>query len=158
MKKYVIDGHNLIPKIPGLSLSQLDDELRLLELLEEYSRKARVHLEVFFDGAPPTQAGTRKGGLIHTHFVRQGITADDAIIDYLNTHTHERDRLILVSSDARIISTASHLKVTHLKSEQFSRDIMNTIQSSNKSNSNADSVMRPDELEEWLRLFNQKKP
>ena len=33
---FLIDGHNLIPHIRGLSLSQLDDELALLGLLNSF--------------------------------------------------------------------------------------------------------------------------
>jgi len=38
---FLIDGHNLIPHIRGLSLSQLDDELALLDLLNNYFKKER---------------------------------------------------------------------------------------------------------------------
>ena len=48
---YLIDGHNLIPKIPGLSLEMLDDEDRLIELLQEFARVRRQRIEVFFDQA-----------------------------------------------------------------------------------------------------------
>ena len=50
---YLIDGHNLIAKIPGLSLSMPDDEERLVELLNRFGQHSRGKLEVFFDGAPP---------------------------------------------------------------------------------------------------------
>ena len=49
----IIDGHNLIPKIPGLSLQAIDDETQLVELLGEYCRLSRRQVEVFFDNAPP---------------------------------------------------------------------------------------------------------
>ena len=55
----VIDGHNLVPKIPGLSLHEVDDEERLLALLQAYARAKRKKIEVFFDGAPPGQ------GIVH---------------------------------------------------------------------------------------------
>ena len=33
---YLIDGHNLIPKIPGLTLRQMDDENELIEILQRF--------------------------------------------------------------------------------------------------------------------------
>ena len=33
MKRYVVDGHNLVPKVPGMSLSDPDDETKLISLL-----------------------------------------------------------------------------------------------------------------------------
>ena len=35
---YLIDGHNLIPKVAGLSLKAVDDEMQLIELLQEFCR------------------------------------------------------------------------------------------------------------------------
>ena len=35
---YLIDGHNLIPKVRGLSLQSMDDEMELVELLQEFCR------------------------------------------------------------------------------------------------------------------------
>jgi hypothetical protein len=34
---YIVDGHNLIPKVPGLNLQDMEDELQLVELLQEDS-------------------------------------------------------------------------------------------------------------------------
>ena len=59
---YIIDGHNLIAKIEGLSLSMPDDEQRLIELLNRYGELRRHKLEVYFDGAPVGQAGIRNYG------------------------------------------------------------------------------------------------
>src|ERR1051325_11606537 len=75
---YLSDGHNLIPKI-GLHLDSIDDEMELVAILQEFSKSGHKQVEVFFDGAPTSQAGTRKLGPITAHFVRLGTTADDAI-------------------------------------------------------------------------------
>lgn len=52
---YLIDGHNLIPKL-GLRLDSPDDELELTAILQEFSRLSRHAAEVYFDGAPTGQA------------------------------------------------------------------------------------------------------
>ena len=46
----IVDGHNLIPKIKGLSLKMLDDESELIQILQEYARLTRKKIEVYFDG------------------------------------------------------------------------------------------------------------
>ena len=66
----LIDGHNLVPKIKGLTLSMEDDEMVLIQVLSEYARLTRRKLEVYFDKAPINKAGTRKFGSITAHFVR----------------------------------------------------------------------------------------
>ena len=76
----IIDGHNLIPKVPGMQLSDMDDETKLVELVREYCRRRRVKAEVFFDGALPGFKAGSGGGLVHVHNVRKGRTADDAMV------------------------------------------------------------------------------
>ena len=50
---FIVDGHNLIPKVPGLNLQDMEDELQLVELLQEFCRINRKQVEVYFDNAPP---------------------------------------------------------------------------------------------------------
>src|SRR5512133_2168906 len=102
MKKYVIDGHNLIPKVPGIRLQDVEDENRLIEMINEFCRLSRSQVELFFDGAPlPGQPG-KKSGLVHPHFVRRGYSADDAIIEYVRKNQNPGNLLTVVSSDHRV--------------------------------------------------------
>ena len=75
---YLIDGHNLIPKL-GLRLDSADDEMELITILQEFCRVEQRQVEVFFDGAPSSQAGTRKRGAVTARFVQLRDTADNAI-------------------------------------------------------------------------------
>ena len=45
----MIDGHNLIGKIPGLSLDDPDDEEKLLVRLRAYRARTGKRLVVYFD-------------------------------------------------------------------------------------------------------------
>jgi len=57
---YLIDGHNLIPKM-GLRLEDFDDELALMEQLNEFCRLSRRgQVEVYFDNAPIGYPETRR--------------------------------------------------------------------------------------------------
>ena len=76
---FLIDGHNLIPKIPGLSLQDMDDEQQLITLLLEFCRLQRKQIEVFFDNAPPGGVRARNFGNVIARFVKQGSSADQAI-------------------------------------------------------------------------------
>src|SRR5215468_8521622 len=95
---YLIDGHNLIPKL-GLRLDSLDDELELINILQEYCRIERKQVEVYFDGAPASQAGTRKVGTVTAHFVVRGMTADDAIRQRLKRMGKTARTWTVVTSD-----------------------------------------------------------
>ena len=39
---YLIDGHNLIARVPGLSLADPDDEVKLLQLLKRWAAARRL--------------------------------------------------------------------------------------------------------------------
>ena len=69
---YLIDGHNLIPKIPGLNLRQMDDETDLIGILQSFCSAKQKDAVVFFDGAPPGYDGTRNYGRVTAVFVQAG--------------------------------------------------------------------------------------
>ena len=120
----IVDGHNLIPKIPGLSLRDIDDEERLIALLQEYARIKRKKVLVFFDGAPPGQSGERVYGALRAHFVPTGRTADDAIRQYLDGMGKTARTATVVSSDRQVQANARELHARVLPSEDFARQII----------------------------------
>ncbi len=157
--RYLIDGHNLIPKIPGLSLEAVDDEQQLIELLQEFCRRSgsrlrSTWLEVFFDQAPPGQAGTRRYGMVTAHFVRQGMTADQAIIQGLKRLGKQARNYTVVSSDHQVQNAALWARAGVLSSEAFAASLSPGV--GNRDQAQADSregAMDPQELNEWLDLF-----
>lgn len=157
MSNYIIDGHNLIPKVPGLSLKSLDDEQELITLLQEYCRIRRRSVEVYFDRAPVGLAGARVYGSVKAHFVRKGITADNAIIARLRQLGRGAQNWTVVTSDRRVQIEARALGSKVMTSEEFSKDI--TIAQEEERASRPvlkDSGLTPDEIEEWLRLFGDR--
>jgi len=151
----LIDGHNLIPKIAGMSLRMLDDEPRLIELLQVYSRVRRQQVEVFFDQAPPGSSGRRKVGLVVAHFVRQGRTADESIVARLDQLEKSARNWTVVTSDRHVQSEARIRQVKIIPSEQFAPDLMDAQrQSQSNSPSGADKMSDAD-LDEWLKLFGE---
>ena len=152
---YLIDGHNLIPKL-GLRLDSLDDEMELIAILQEFCRLEGRQAEVFFDGAPATQAGTRKLSAITAHFVRQGTTADDAIRNRLKKLGKSAKNWTVVSSDRQVQTEAraSHAEV--ISSEAFAGLLKQTHDSIPKPNT--DRKISPQEVDEWLKIFERGKP
>jgi uncharacterized protein len=157
MKKLIIDGHNLIPKIPGLHLKDLDDELRLIEIIQEYCRLARKSAELFFDGSPTPNPGTRRNGLVHVHFVKLGYSADNAIIDWLRANDRKAADLAVVSSDRRIQSEAHALGVKGISSEEFSIEIRQVFNSPARSQEIKEKPLTSGEVDEWLDFFNSSE-
>jgi predicted RNA-binding protein with PIN domain len=161
---YIIDGHNLIPKLPGGSLREIDDEERLIELLQAFSRTHRRQIEVFFDGAPPGRAGARRMGMVVAHFVEARLSADDAIRRNLEQMKGRARSATVVSSDRQVQANARTLHASVVSSEEFARQLQTALthqaerftagemRPGRKPGSGAPS-MSQHELENWLNVF-----
>lgn len=152
---YLIDGHNLIPKV-GLRLDSPDDEMELVAILREFARLKRQQVEVYFDGAPVGQAGTRKLGTVRAHFVRLGQTADDAIRARLNKMGKEAKNWTVVSSDHEVQSIARVTQAQYISSEEFVK-IWRATRNSTPIAGIEDKKPSPAEVDEWLKIFRDKR-
>ncbi len=119
---YLIDGHNLIPKL-GLRLDSPDDETGLVAILQEFCRLQRRAAEVYFDGAPAGQVRTQKSGAVTAHFVRLGTTADAAIVAALGKLKRAARNWVVVSSDRQVQSAARAARAEVLPSDEFARQL-----------------------------------
>jgi predicted RNA-binding protein with PIN domain len=151
---YLIDGHNLIPKL-GLRLDEPDDELELVRLLQDFARIKRQQVEVYFDGAPAGQAGMRKLGTVKAHFVRLGQTADSAIRKRLESMGKSAKNWSVVSSDHEVQSAARVNHAGSVSSEEFVK-LLRAALTSNTSGS-VEKQISSKEVEEWLRIFGGKE-
>jgi predicted RNA-binding protein with PIN domain len=151
---YLIDGHNLIPKL-GLRLDSMDDELELVAFLQEFARLERKRVEVYFDGAPAPYAGTRSLGTVRAHFIRLGQTADSAIRARLNKMGKAAKNWIVVSSDREVQSAARITQAQFISSEGFAKLLKTAITSAPKTNTE-DKILSTQEVDEWLKLFREK--
>lgn len=154
MKKFVIDGHNLIPKVPGIRLQDAEDENRLIEMVNEFCRLSRSQVELFFDGAPVTQQSGKKQGLVHPHFIRQGRTADEAIIEYVQRNLTPDNLLTVVSSDQRVISAVRRAGATVITSEGFASEMQRVFSSPRAVQESRNKQLSEQEVDQWLDEFN----
>ena len=172
----LIDGHNLIPKL-GLSLRSLDDEMQLVARLQEFCRAERKKsLEVYFDGAPAGQVGTRQFGLVRAHFVRLGSTADAAIRARLKTLGRAARNWTVVTSDRQVQADAHSAGAAVVSSEAFAARVNASTRApapgrrpakspqgakspkgERVEGSAKEAGMSEEEVEEWLRLFREKE-
>src|SRR6266498_4370771 len=150
---YLIDGHNLIPKL-GLRLDSMDDEMELISILQEFCRLERRQVEVFFDGAPAPQAGTRKLGDVTAYFVRLGTTADDAIRNRLKVLGKSARNWTVVSSDKQVQAEAHAAHAEVVSSDSFAGMLEHVRNSAPKPNN--ERKISQQEVEEWLKLFEQR--
>lgn len=151
----IIDGHNLIPKVPGMSLRAIDDERQLLELLVVYCRIERQKVEVYFDGAPPGSAGVRNYGMIHARYVPLGSKADDAIAKRLNGLGRQARIWRVVTSDRYVQAEARSHGAEVVPSEVFAKELMNA-QIKAQEEARGTGEISAGDVDEWLDLFGKK--
>ena len=150
---YLIDGHNLIPKL-GLRLDSVDDEMELIAILQEFCRLEQRQVEVFFDGAPAAHAGMRKLGAVSAHFVRLGNTADDAIRVRLKRLGKGARNWTVVSSDRQVQTEARAMLAEVISSESFAILLRQARSATPKPS--ADRNLSQKEVEDWLKLFEER--
>ena len=150
---YIIDGHNLIPKIPGMSLQDIDDEIQLVNLLQEFCRIRRKQVEVYFDNAPPGSPGARNFGRVVARFVRQGRTADQAIQMKLKRIGGEARNWTVVSSDGEVQANARTARAKILTAEVFAQQVFEALGDTADSYLEPESDLSPEEVEDWMQIF-----
>ncbi|MDK2981994.1 MAG: uncharacterized protein PWQ55_2341 [Chloroflexota bacterium] len=116
---YLIDGHNLIPRVRGLNLQQLDDEQALIARLERYFKAQRKQAVVYFDRAHAGDSPDLRRAFLKVHFVRPPAIADTAILRHLQRLKGEAHNWVVVSSDNEVRQGAEHLGARVLSSEEF---------------------------------------
>lgn len=151
---YLIDGHNLIPKL-GLRLDSMDDEMELIAILQEFCRLERKQVEVYFDGAPTNQAGTRKHGSVTAHFVPLKSTADNAIRNRLKKMGRSAKNWTVVSSDHRVQLEARTAQAEILSSDAFVSTLKQARNSAPKPTEHR--KLTSQEVDDWLKLFEQRR-
>ncbi len=151
---YLIDGHNLIPKL-GLRLDSVDDELELIVILQEFCRLERRQVDVYFDGAPSPHAGTRKLGAVTAHFTPLTTTADRVIRSRLKMMGKAAKNWTVVTSDRQVQSDARAAQAEVISSDLFAKTLKGAMNSMKVSK--GERVVTKEEVTEWLRLFDQKK-
>jgi len=151
---YLIDGHNLIPHISDLKLSDLDDEASLIKILQLFATHRRTKVEVFFDRAPAANARKEKHGMVLAHFVHHGITADSAIITRLSKLGPRVKNWTVVSSDREIISEVKSFQGKSIKSADFAASLnQGEIDPSTAEDKSPDPDIQSDDVDYWLDQF-----
>ncbi len=151
---YLIDGHNLIPKL-GLRLDDAEDESKLIALLQEFCRRRRHSVEVYFDGAPPGQAGTKRMGRVTAHFVRRGDSADNAIRHRLQALGRAARNWTVVSSDRQVQASARAAQAGLLSSEEFAGQLCPAPRTPRTSLK--ERGLSAEEVEAWLKFFAERR-
>jgi len=151
----LIDGHNLIGQIPGLSLADPDDEGDLVMLLRRYTTARRGRqVVIVFDHGMYGHPQTLDGYGISCHFARSPQDADAQLIKRIQALKRPRD-WTLVTSDRQVVRAAEDRGVRVISSHTFARQLLTPAQSAGAQVEQRDIRLSEAEIAEWLRLFGE---
>ena len=146
---YLIDGHNLIGKLSGISLDEMDDEQALIEVLQEFCQRAGKQAEVYFDASGSGHGHARAHGRVTARYVRSGETADQAIARHLKRLGNKAANWTVVSSDNQVQTAARRARARVIGSDEFSRQ----LSSGGEGAVDTDRKLSDDEVDDWLEMF-----
>jgi len=151
---YLIDGHNLIPNIPGLSLQDIDDEVQLIKILRDFCRQRGSRVEVYFDNAPPGGLRTQEYGPVTAHFIRKGGTADTAIRSRLRKTGRSAQNYTVVTSDRAVATAAKEVGARVISSQDFTRRLyLKEEGEEHTPGMDPDLMLNPEDVNNWIEVF-----
>ena len=149
---YLIDGHNLIGRVPGLNLDDLDDEKALIEMLMAFCLQNGKDAEVVFDHSATGHARARVHGRVTARFVRSGETADQAIARRLKNLGNAAANGTVVSSDRQVQNFARRARARVVDSSDFSREL---LAGERPEGMREYPQISEDEIDNWLDMFGE---
>jgi predicted RNA-binding protein with PIN domain len=149
----LIDGHNLIGRLPMLSLEDPDDEEKLVRLLRSYRARTGKRITVVFDaGENSSLAHTRQLGGIQIIFAPRGRTADALIAKRVQQSRDPRAWLV-VTSDRNLAQVVGQHGARVQSAEDFAARMEPPA---SRSIEWKDTPLSPNEVEVWLSLFEDQ--
>lgn len=153
---YLIDGHNLIGKMPNIELGEENDEAKLVLVLKGWAAGRRQRqLTVYFDGGLPGGLSVdMSSGPVTVVFATSGRSADNLLIRAIRGVKNPPE-YILVTSDQRIIQVAKGRKLAYIPSDLFARQMSEERESRLRPARPPaeEPTVSPEEVAEWLERF-----
>lgn len=154
---YIIDGHNLIGSIPGINLSDPDDEQQLIGQLLTYFARIGKQATLYFDRRAPGEEKERRLGNLHIRFITLPQTADDAIRKHLHNLRGRARNYTVVSSDHQIQQAARLSGARVLDSQRFVR-LLFSRQTAPDEDEKTEKILSELEIQHWEMLFKKSDP
>lgn len=154
---YLIDGHNLIARLPDIDLKDPNDEALLVQKLNGFVARTKQKCVVVFDHGLPGGSSRMSTRGVRVIFASHRSNADQVMKDRIYKEPNPRTWTV-VSSDNDVLNVARRRRMQTLRAEEFVR-VMQAPPPPPKPDAGeaADVKLTPDEIEEWLRLFGGGK-
>jgi predicted RNA-binding protein with PIN domain len=158
MQQLLIDGHNLIAQVPGLSLADPDDEQKLVALLRTYAQRKRAKIVVVFDsGLPGGESRELSGGGVTAIFAGSHTIADRILIERIRELKRPSEWSV-VSSDREVQQAADRREMLVRSSPEFASMLLAPPKRPANERPVMEDPLSKDEVNEWLQMFKQRRP
>jgi len=154
---YLIDGHNLIAQMPGMTIADPDDEFQLVLRLRQFSARKKQKITVVFDhGIPGGWSRDLSTGPVKVLFAGSHSNADRVIMERIREAKTPTD-IKLVTSDGEIRRAAEARRVEVISSQEFVLMLFKPPPGAQRPQHDAreDIKLSRDEVKEWLRVFKK---
>jgi len=152
---YLIDGHNLIGKLPDISLTDPNDEAKLVVKLRSFCARTRKKVHVIFDHGLPGGKSKLSNGTVQVVFAARPGEADDLMMQRIRG-TRDTQKWTVVSSDRRVLDFASRRGMKILSANQFAHRMQAPPPTPKEEHPHPHITQA--EVEEWLRIFHEENP
>ena len=152
---FLIDGHNVIGKLPDIELDDPHDEAKLVLKLRTWaSRKRRKATVVFDGGLPGGYSQELSGGGLEVVFAARGHTIADRIIMERLRYLPDAPNWTVVSSDHEVLAAARRVGARTLTAQEF----VERLEPTPRISWQKPAEVSADEVSEWLEIFEREKP
>ncbi len=157
---FLVDGHNLIGQMKGLSLSDPHDEEKLTAILHALAERLHKRITVVFDPnpfdtTPPIGHGRSQHGALTVIYAQPGHQADD-IIRTLVGEVRDKQGLTVITSDAAVADFTRRCGVRVQSSRDFIRWMDGLNSRGRQENTKPLSDTR--EVVNWADVFKEPTP
>lgn len=156
---YLIDGHNLIAKMPDIDLDDPNDEVKLVLRLRSWAsaQRSRRVVVVFDQGLPGGKQKQLSNADITAVFASTGKTADSLLINRIRQVKNPREYTV-VSSDQMILDAANQRRIATMRSEAFVQEMgvdkrLPSAASQPEAGAEAEPEISDKDVAHWLELF-----
>ncbi|MBN1967224.1 MAG: NYN domain-containing protein [Anaerolineae bacterium] len=151
---YLIDGHNLIGRIPDLRLDDPNDEAKLVERLKRFASRTGKRCVVVFDRGLPggLSRGLSSGG-VQVVFAHGGTTADAIILERIHD-ARDPGQWVVVSADREIVEEAARRRMRVMPPGEFAAAL--DAPAAVPDDADPNPRVSPEDVEKWLWEFGVK--
>lgn len=137
--------------MPNLRLDDLDDEKKLIQILQKFCSANQKEADVYFDQSSTGQGKARVHGRVTARYVGTHEEADQAIARHLKRLGKEAGNWTVISSDRQVQAAAKRARARVVSSEIFSQKLTGDAGAGNAGGE--DAALNKDEVDEWMELF-----